>query len=415
MKNIRIGIFGLGRGGDMISNILLCNGEIVALCDGDEEKLAKGLKASGGTAATYTSFDKFLEHPMDAVLLCNYFPQHAPYAIRCLEKGISVLSECTAASTMAECVALVRAAEKSRATYCLLENYPHMTFNREIKRVCDGGTLGKILFAEGEYNHPFDPNDVPYLRYLRPDLNHWRSRLPRSYYITHALAPLMYMTGATPRRVCAFASFAPPTGEEFATYIGDRAAIITCFNDDESVFRVTGCAAFGAHENSYRVCGTNGQIENIRGFGNKVLLRYNKWQTPEGMSSTNLYEAEGHDKDEALAKKAAHGGGDFFVIRNFFDCLRGEKDPDFNVYAATTMSAVAILANRSILAGGQAFEVPDFRREADRVKYENDTLTPFFGADGSAPTVPCCSHPDYKPTDEQIEIYDRVITHGPKE
>ena len=54
-------------------------------------------------------------------------------------------------------------------------------------------------------------------------------------------------------------------------------------NDDGSVFRFTGCAAFGGHHNAYRVCGTKGQIENLRGMGGKVMLRYNKWEKPDDM------------------------------------------------------------------------------------------------------------------------------------
>ena len=53
-------------------------------------------------------------HPgMEAVFLCNFFHDHAPFAIKALERNIHVLSECTSNGTMAEGVALVRAAKKS--------------------------------------------------------------------------------------------------------------------------------------------------------------------------------------------------------------------------------------------------------------------------------------------------------------
>ena len=153
MKQIRIGIFGLRRGSSFIDHILANNGDIVAICDKDQDRLQEIKERLGGTPEVYTDFDAFLEHPMDAVFLANYFHEHAPYAIRCLEKDIHVLTECTSNSTMAEGVALVRAAEKSKAIFMLAENYPYMLFNQEMKRVYDGGTLGKCLYAEGEYNH----------------------------------------------------------------------------------------------------------------------------------------------------------------------------------------------------------------------------------------------------------------------
>ncbi|MBQ3498024.1 MAG: Gfo/Idh/MocA family oxidoreductase [Clostridia bacterium] len=408
MEKTRIGIFGLGRGENFIDNLTVNGGEIVAVCEQREKKIAE-CKDQIENAAIYNSFDEFIEHPMDAVVLANYFAEHTPYAIRCLEKGIHVLSECTSNGTMAQGVALVRAAEKSNSIYMLAENYPFMLFNKEMKRVCDGGTLGRILYAEGEYNHPFDMYDAEACATLAPGERHWRNFLPRSYYITHSLAPIMYATGSVPVRVTAM-----PVANEIpadcftARYVNDAAAIITTLNNDGSVFKVTGCAAFGAHGNSYRICGVNGQIENIRGMGEKVMLRYNGWQIPEGMQETNCYDPEHSAEDAAFAKNAGHGGGDFFVAREFLECIRTGKKPAFDVYFATTMASVAILAHRSILSGNQPYDIPDFRKEKDRVKYENDHSTPIPFSDGTEPDIPCNSRP-CTPSELQKENYRKAI------
>ena len=61
------------------------------------------------------------------------------------------------------------------------------------------------------------------------------------------------------------------------------------------------------------------------------------------------------------------------------------------------------MAHRSQLEKGTPFDIPDFRKEEDRVKWENDRLTPFYGADGSEPTLPCCSNPDYRPSKEAVD------------
>ena len=296
-RTVKFGIFGLGRGSTFYNVILSNNGEVVAVCDRNEKKLADAKKFLGDDLTTYTDFDEFLNHEgLEAIFLCNNFNQHVPFAIKALEKGIHVLSECSSNSTMAEGVALVRAAEKSKAIYMLSENYPFMIFNKEMRRVYRGGTLGKLLYAEGEYNHPVDPHDNKELKHLRPYYHHWRNWLPRTYYITHSLAPLMYITGARPTRVTAMPVYAPfPKDSLLSAGVQDRAAIITCLNDDDSVFRLTGCAAFGAHENSYRVCGTEGQIENVRGEKGRVLLRYNKWSTPEGKEDNSTYNPAWND------------------------------------------------------------------------------------------------------------------------
>ena len=410
MNAINVGIFGLGRGDAIMRNIMACGGNIAAICDRNTELLEARAKSLPAACAAYTSFDELIEHKgLDAIVLANCFHEHAPYAIRCLERGIHVLSECTSNGTMAEGVALMRAAKKSKAIYMLAENYPYLQFNQEMHRVYQGGSLGKVLFAEGEYNHPFNQNDGGTIKSLRPYPTHWRNYLPRSYYLTHSLAPLMYITGVFPKRVTAFGVYEPFENDGYkyiSGQVADRAAVISILNDDGSVFRVTGCAAFGAHGNAYRICGTKGQMENIRGGGGKVMLRYNDWEKPEGMDAVNCYMPEWSEDKRALIEKAGHGGGDYFVAYEFLNCIREGKPHRFDVHFATTIASVAILAHRSLSNGGRPYDIPDFRNEDDCIKYENDYDTPFYASDGSsAPTIPCCSNPDYKPDAEKYKNY----------
>ena len=405
MEKIKVGILGAGRGIDLAHNLNLAGAEIVALCDFNEKRLAQGLENLGFDVPTFKNFDEFIEQEMDAVVLANYFHEHTPFAIKCFEKGLHVLSECIANGTLAEGVELIRAHEKNNSIYMLAENYPQMIFNREMKRVCDGGTLGKVLYAEGEYNHPYKPDDIEFNKAAVYYTDHWRNFLPRAYYITHSLAPLMWSTGATPKKVSAMPVFSPIKENVTARRVGDRAAIITTLNDDDSVFRVTGCAAFGAHHNAYRICGENGQIENLRGMGDKVMLRYSEWAIPEGKEEVNLYNPVWNDNDEEFIKNAGHGGGDYIVSRMFLDCIKEKRQPEhpYDIYSAVNMACVAILAHRSILNGGIPYHIPDFHLEECRKEYENDRQSPFQYTDGTEPNIPCCSNPDFSPTQEQIE------------
>lgn len=403
---------GVGRGMDLAKDFMLLGADIAAICDFNKERLDRAVKKVSADTAIYDNFDSFIEHDMDAVVLANYFHEHTPFAIKCFEKGLHVFSECISNGTMAEGIELLRAFEKSSSIYMLAENYPQMIFNREMKRVCSGGTLGKILYAEGEYNHPSNPNNIEFQKIYNYFPEHWRNFVPRSYYITHSLGPVMWATGATPKRVISFASFAPIKGDvPTARFSGDRVSIVTTQNDDGSIFRITGCAAFGGHHNAYRICGTEGQIENLRGMGNKVMLRYNGWSKPEGMDEVNLYDPKWNDPDEEIFKNSGHGGGDYLTARVFLDCIRKGKQPEhpFDIYSAINMSSVAILAHRSMLEGGKPYDIPDFTKEEDCKLYENDHLSPFYGTDGSKPTIPCCSQTDFKPTEKQVENYKKAL------
>ncbi|MBR4934226.1 MAG: Gfo/Idh/MocA family oxidoreductase [Clostridia bacterium] len=410
MEKIKFGVFGLGRGASFIGNMEKNGAELVAVCDKDEKLLNK-FRERYPDAGAYDNFDDFICHEgLDAIVVANYFHEHAPFAIKALEKNIHVLSECTPAGTMGEAVALVRAAEKSDAIYMLAENYPYMKFNQEMRRVYQRGDLGKVLYAEGEYNHPIWGD---WVADLCPDSKHWRYHMPRVYYITHALAPLCYITGAMPKRVSAFPVSYPHTKESFGSdlywRLPDRSAIVSCFNDDGSVYRVTGWSQFGAEDNTYRICGTKGQIENIRGEDDQIMLRFNSCDQPEGMKHVNKYTPEWNIEDKALAENAGHGGGDFFTAKVFCDCIRENKQPMFDVYFATTLSAVAILAHKSALEYGMPYDVPNFRLEEDLVKWENNFDTPMWGSDGTAPTIPNTELAEYVPNEQSMAEYDRAV------
>ena len=73
------------------------------------------------------------------------------------------------------------------------------------------------------------------------------------------------------------------------------------------------------------------------------------------------------------------------------------------------MASVAILGHRSMLENGVPYDIPDFRKEEDRVKYENDTISPFYGTDGTEPTIAASGRPDFWLTDEGRAEYDRKV------
>ena len=284
-----------------------------------------------------------------------------------------------------------------------------MLFNQEMRRIYKKGELGTLLYAEGEYNHPADlsnKNRAQTVKCLTPYLEHWRNHLPRTYYLTHSLAPLMWATGARPVKVTAMPIYKPEVSS--AVYNGDVGAAMLITNDDNSVFRVFGNTAFGFREDSYRIVGTKGQIENIRGGGGKVALNFNTWDIPQGKQENNIYMPEWGDVDIDAVEKAGHGGGDYFTINEFFNCIRENRKPEMDVYFATSMAVVGILGFRSILEN-KPFDIPNMRDESERSKFENDRETPFYSSNGEKPTIRCCSDPNFVQTQEKIDRYLNMI------
>jgi hypothetical protein len=215
----------------------------------------------------------------------------------------------------------------------------------------------------------------------------------------------MNITGAMPKEVNCKSIFAPETSKGTARNNADAASVMLCEMDNGALFRVTGCAAFGGHGNWYRIACLNGTAETVRGNQDNIKLSYNSWSKPEGADDNSFYKAEWTQNAE-LADKAGHGGGDFWVIYHFVKYLTDNIRPFFDVYRSTAMASVGILAWRSALNNGIPFKIPDFKNEAERKNYENDSLSPFPDKNGSV-TLPCAIKP-YKPDDDDIKAAEKV-------
>ena len=406
MKRLKIGVFGAGRGLDIAQNFKKLNCDIVAICEFNSNRVdCDKIKEYG--ASVFTDFEEFINQDLDAVILANFFNEHQRYVIKCFKKNIHVYCECLSNVTMAEGVEILQEYKKTKSIFMLAENYPQMIFNREIKRVCQGGTLGRIIYAESEYNHPTALNDMNFAKNYNYNHKHWRNYLPRTYYLTHSLGPLICATGALPKKVTAYTVFCPPdSNTPTFKQVGDIASFIMTQNDDGSVFKFSASSDYGAHSVTSRVCGEKGQIENLRGMDDKIMLRYNEWDIPQGAKETNFYQPEWNDADEEIIKTSGHGGSDYLTARMFIDCIKNNRQPEkpFDIYTSVTMSSVAILAHRSVIEGGKHYDIPDLTQKEWIEIYKDDRQNPFWGPDGEEPNIPCCSKVDYKPTQQQIDL-----------
>jgi len=371
-KLIRVGVVGVGRGQSFARGAEHAGMKLVALCDTWEERLKAAGKEHG--VAVYMDYDKFLEHDMDAVVLANYFHEHAPFAIKALNAGKHVMSETMACRTPAEAVALVRTVEKTKKIYMFAENYPYIAYNQEMRRLYRAGEIGEAQYGEGEYNHPCGSEE---LNRLAPGMNHWRNYIPSTYYCSHALAPLMFITDTWPVKVNALSihRFASDK-ERLHVRRNDPGSVILCRMNNESVMRIMGLMMRG-HGVWYRVHGTRGLMENLR-TGTQGMLRivHEEWDMKPGDVREKIYlpEFPVHTKK---ARRAGHGGGDFFTNYHFAEAIRKNIQPYLDVYRATNMAMVSFQSWRSCLANGAPFEIPDFRKETERKKYEKDDFSPW--------------------------------------
>ncbi len=391
---IKVGMFGAWRGNSYVSIIGREDPDvirIVAVCDRQADKLEEleGMK----DVKLFSDFDSFLDYGksvgMNAVFLANYFHQHAEYAIKAMENGMDVVSECTSAATLKGCVDLVRCVERTGRKYMIAENYPFSTENLEMKRIIDGGTLGSLLYAEGEYNHS---GTTETLKYLTPTPFHWRAWMPRTYYITHAMGPIMYLTNSMPLYVSSRAAHSDLLEQiKDFRHNDDGLARMFCEMSNGMIASFTGCTAMVADYSRYRVAGDRGSVERGPYPDSKIRLMYEDYTAPEGVTEYDqLIKADLARLGEKgrKAQESGHGGGDYWIVQNMIDYFANGVVPFFDVYKGVAMSATAILAWRSCLNHGENFRIPDFSVEEDRKTVENDDLTPFPDENCQGATLP---------------------------
>jgi len=390
-----MGVFGAWRG-QHYAKLFVKQPEIelLAVCDKRRKKLDE-IK-SFSDCALFEDFDSFLEYGkangMTAVFLANYFYQHAPYAIKCMEAGMDVISECTAAGTLRECVELCEAVERTGRKYMLAENYQYAPSNLKMNQIVKSGALGTCMYAEGEYNHSGSRKEC--LDLAPTGQYHWRLWMPRTYYCTHALGPIMFATDSEPLYVSARTAKSDlcfnTMGDCRQNY--DGTAILFCEMSNGMIARFTGCTAMASDYTRYRIVGDVASVEVGENIGSErarlFWLSHTKPEDEENKIKIVPAPLSEYGEDGEKAKDAGHAGGDYWVTRHIVDYLLNDADPFFDVYRSVAMSAAAILGWRSCLNHGENFRIPNFRDPADRESVRNDELTPFPDENGNGVTLP---------------------------
>lgn len=381
MKKIKVGVLGAYRGKQMIKFCLgTDNAELVAICDKNEETLAKQKEDHKHLDITYyTDFDEFIKHDMDAVVLANYAHQHAPFAIKAMKAGKHVYSEVLPCQNMKEAVELVETVEETGKIYAYGENYCYMQAPYEMMKLYKAGKLGELEYAEGEYIHNCEDiwPDITY-----GDRNHWRNRhMYSNFYCTHSLGPIIHITGLRPVSVVGFESSMTERSLRVGKMSGQFGIEMITMENGAIVKSIHG----DLYKNSlwWTLYGSKGRMESGREDSElgaetaigTVYLNVDEY-SGEYKDQINERVLKYKPRDELIRKAAAfgHGGSDFYSMYHFIEKIRGSEDADIiDVYQALDMFLPGMFAYRSVLAGGIPVEIPNLRDKKDRDRFRNDT------------------------------------------
>ncbi len=402
-EKLKIGVFGGARGRVMIEVLFYHpDAELVAVCDKYQpilDSVAAKAEELGQTVACYPDFEDFIKHDMDAVVLANYAIEHAPFAIRCMEAGMHVLSEVLPSETLAQAVELIECVERTGKIYAYAENYCYMNDTFEMWRRCKEGDIGEVQYCEAAYKHDCSGG---WVGITYGEREHWRNHLIPTFYCTHSLGPVMMMTGARPVQVVGFEN--PPLECFFELgHPGGHASGIEMVTMDNGavIHSVHGPLKCEPPEVKYNVYGAKGAM---RGQGGQVYFYREGEQYGQGESQQYAPE-----KFVALDKVLGsgvdtHGGSDFYPTHCFIEKILGRPDGQWSidVYQAVDMGICGILAYRSILNGNQPVKVPNLRNPEERDAYRNDHACTNPAVAGDQ-LIPCSSYGERDLPDELFE------------
>lgn len=361
-RQLKIGIVGK-RGASHIAGLRAAPESFVAaFCEVDAVALDR-VASEHGIPQRFRDFDDMAASDLDAILVATPMHLHVPQTITALAAGKHVLCEVTAAVSLDECAALAAAVRASGRKYMLAENYIYTRENMLVRSMSRAGLFGEIYYAEGAYIH--DCHGIQYDADGRPTWRvTWQVGRNGCTYGTHSLGPVL-------------------------DWLDDRLATVTCLGSgvhtvpahkmDDTV-TMLGKTTRGAlvsircdmqshrphNMTHYALQGTRGAYQSARQSGEPSLV-WVEGRSPDARSWQRLEEYEREFLPEPWrslgeeARRAGHGGGDYFVARDFVRAILDDRDPPIDVYRALDLTAPGLVSEGSIACGGAPLPVPDYR------------------------------------------------------
>ena len=362
MKEIRLGVVGLGHRGRAMLKLAACFKQvrIAAACDilphnwyAQQWLSDKPLAEMFSEAAFYEDYDKMLsEANLDAVIVETGADIHAAFCAKALEKNIHVLSDIPNVATLQEAEDLWKAAEASKAKILTGANPNFQKFAVLLKDFYNKGLLGKPYCMEAEYIHWNLLTSAEY-KHLTEN-GDWRKLLKPIRYCTHSLGPLLTILEEDLRKVSCFGTGKHGPSEDYADTDKDDMMCAQFQTESGVVVRLMRngrCRASIGHHN-YRVFGSEGYMERIERCGTPVI-RYNSMKELDikckEIGGEFMPPAYANDPE---AKASGHGGIDYAMMDNFVKELTEGKSESVTLKEGLAMTLPGIYAEESAKRGG---------------------------------------------------------------
>ncbi len=367
-RKLNIAVIGLGFGAEFIPLWQKHpHTNCYAICQRNPEKL-KECGDHWGVEKRFTSYEELLKDPdVDAVHINSPIPNHAEQSIAALKAGKHVACTVPMATTVEECIEIIRLTEETGLTYMMMETVVYAREYLFMKQLRDSGELGKIQYVQA--SHQQDMDGWP---------NYWPG-LPPMHYATHCVGPVLGLAGGDAEYVSCFGS--GTIREELIPHYGSPFAVETAHikvrNSDLSarVIRSLFDTARQYRE-SIDIYGSKKSVEWPLIEHEPLVIHTAKKPEPEIPEkaecpdfaarlpeSIQRYTTKGvYDSDEhthlSFTQGAGHGGSHPHLAHEFAMALMEKRQAFPNARQSANWTCTGILAHQSAMEGGAIKHLP---------------------------------------------------------
>jgi predicted dehydrogenase len=373
-KRLRVALVGLGFGAEFVP-IYLDHPDVesVAICDRDEKRLADTARRFGVTRCFRDFLAVIASTDIDAVHLVSGIPDHARQAIAVLESGKHCACTVPMATSLEDLRSIVRAREASGRTYMMMETAVYTRQFLLARTLYDRGEFGRIQFLRGAHYQDME---------MWPP--YWAG-LPPMWYATHAVAPLLAISGSRATRVHCYGS--GRMREDLTAQYGNPFPVETAiFQLDtpglsaEVTRTLFHCAR--PYMESFVIYGENACYEWQMEDESPLLFRMtpvvpgevrgvvtDRPQSPDRRDLlpsavaryTRRFVYETAGSHLSFQQGGGHHGSHPHLVHEFVRSIVEERTPRIDAATAANWTAAGICAHQSAMRGGVEVPVPDFR------------------------------------------------------
>ncbi|MDR0268163.1 Gfo/Idh/MocA family oxidoreductase [Paenibacillus sp.] len=389
MNKIRVGMIGLGaRGMGLLKGVILHmdDVEVVAVCDKYQDRCDQAADSVAGTgiARPFVTLDYrevLALGNIDAVVIGASWADHAEVAIAAMEAGIYAACEVGGAYSVQECWRLVETYERTRVPVMIMENCCYGRDEMMALNMVKQGLFGEIVHCAGGYHHDLR-DEIAYGREKR----HYRldNYIHRNCenYPTHELGPIARILninhGNRMVSLVSMASKSKGMQEYIRNQKSDDAELMqTDFMQGDVVTTIIKCAHGETititldttlpryYSRGFTVRGTKGMFAEEN---HSIYLEgthdesHHDWKEQWG-NVEQFREQYDHPLWKKFMQegiKGGHGGMDWLVFADFFDCVRKGTNTPLDVYDMAAWMCISTLSEESIALGGHPVAIPDF-------------------------------------------------------